>query len=208
MCMWCDFCESKPLILALRSMSFSNLVYTPSATNDGQIILLQSMTAVTAMVANAKLLAIDCRAPAEPRIPDYTSLNIPFDLQPTVLQNSTPHYQYVDLISIPALRNNLLKANDIIDIKEIWKDLSAGELRVWGNTPWDENGWEISESFAEKWWLIMSREVLKSTNFWRGTRGEMPLNIEAIKASLRLGRKPQSESEQPSSRDLCADFGE
>lgn len=61
----------------------------------------------------------------------------------------------------------------------------TGELKVWGNTPWMEMGWEISEMFAVKWWFLMSDEILAGTNFWRGTRGEMGLSLEGVKSRLR-----------------------
>jgi hypothetical protein len=83
------------------------------------------------------------------------------------------------------LRINLLKANDLIDVYEIWQDFSIGEVKVWGSTPWEEAGWEIGERFAVKWWFLMDGEVLRSTNFWRAARGESLLTMEGIKRSFQ-----------------------
>lgn len=74
----------------------------------------------------------------------------------------------------------------------MWRDLMAGELRVWGSCPWVETGWEISARFAVKWWFLMSDEMLGGTNFWRGVRGEAALSVEGIIG--RLGRIGEEEA--------------
>jgi len=62
----------------------------------------------------------------------------------------------------------------MIDGHEIWDDLQS-DVRVWGNSPWDEKGWEVGERFAVKWWFLMSEEVIAVANWWRGLRGERSL---------------------------------
>lgn len=64
----------------------------------------------------------------------------------------------------------------MIDGQEIWDDLNS-DVKVWGNSPWDEKGWEVGERFAVKWWFLMSDEVLQVANWWRGLRGEKNLSI-------------------------------
>lgn len=61
-----------------------------------------------------------------------------------------------------------------------------GEVKMWGTQSWDERGWEISESFATKWWFLMNEEVLGTTNFWRAARGEPVLDVVGLKS--RIGR--------------------
>jgi hypothetical protein len=67
----------------------------------------------------------------------------------------------------------------------MWQDLSVGEVKVWGNTPWEGDGWEIGERFAVKWWFLMDEEVLKGTNFWRRMRDERVLTLEGIRKSFQ-----------------------
>jgi hypothetical protein len=148
-------------------------------------MLLHSTTTIAAMLANAYILGVPCDRPQGRSIFIHPNLIVPQSLTPTPLQSTLPHYPYLDLIPIPSLRENLLKANEIIDVHEMWQDLSAGEVQVWGNTPWEEAAWEIGERFATKWWFLMDDEVLKSTNFWRGTRNERSLTSGAIKKKFR-----------------------
>lgn len=148
-------------------------------------MLLHSTSTVAAMLANSAILGIPCDRPLDPSIFIHIFAAAPPSLMPTALQSTIPHYPYLDILPIPALRNKLLKANDIIDVREMWQDLSAGEVKVWGNTPWEEGGWEIGERFAVKWWFLMDEEVLKGTNFWRRMRNEKLLTVEGIKKSFR-----------------------
>ena len=110
----------------------------------------------------------------------------PPSLAPLLLQTQLPHYPYLDLIPIPALREKLLLAHSIIDSSEIWNDISQ-DVTVRGNNPWEEGAWEIGEKFAVKWWFLMGEQVLRGTNMWRGTRGEGRLAVNGIKAKLKGG---------------------
>lgn len=78
-----------------------------------------------------------------------------------------------------------MQARDVIEGQEIWNDLVEG-VKVWGNSPWEERGWELSEGFVGKWWWLLDEECLGSTNFWRVARGEGVLRLGDVKG--RLGR--------------------
>lgn len=166
------------------SATLQNL-HTPSPTTDTHFILFHSTSTIAAMLANSAILGIPCDRPSNPGIFIHSTVVCPPALMPTALQSLIPHYPYLDIIPIPALRNKLLKANDIIEVQEIWQDLSVGEVKVWGNTSWEEEGWEIGERFALKWWFLMDEEVLKSTNFWRRMRNEKALTVEGIRKSFK-----------------------
>lgn len=133
------------------------------------------------MMANAQILRVNCNPPHLPDIHVSPSTPAPSTLAPTALQIIKPHMPYVDLLPFPSLRDNLLQANGMINGREIWADLVGGQVRVWGKTPWDRRGWEVQESFAVKWWWLMTEEVLEETNFWRVSRGEGPLVLETIR---------------------------
>lgn len=124
---------------------------------------------------------LDCGGPYFPNVSTQQPLSTPRALWPTELQITIPHYVYVDLIPIPLLRDALIG----VDANEVWNDLMAGEVKIWGSTPWLEMGWEISERFAVKWWFLMTDDILKTTNFWRGVRGEEPLSSLEIKGRFR-----------------------
>ncbi|KAH7141106.1 hypothetical protein EDB81DRAFT_948784 [Dactylonectria macrodidyma] len=61
--------------------------------------------------------------------------------------------------------------------KETW---SGDPGLVSWSDPWDINGWEITEAFAEKWAFLLQGcgDVLVATNVWRDIRGEDPLKVK------------------------------
>jgi hypothetical protein len=115
--------------------------------------------------------------------------SVPAALQPTKLQRQIPHHPWIDVLPVPEMRDNLLRAGDTYDDMELCADLIGfySEERgrtgmiIWGE-PWDIAGWEITESFVKDWgWTIRGCEqLLRATNYWREQRGERPLRIERI----------------------------
>lgn len=150
-------------------------------------LIVQRTHTITAMLFNASLLNIACSGVRGRSIFIPPTLSTPQSLAPVPLQLTLPHWPYVDIIPLPALRSKLLQAHDIIDPHDIWQDLVDGEVRVWGSQSWDERGWEISERFALKWWFLMDEEVLGTTNFWRAARGDQGLDVRELKN--KIGRE-------------------
>ncbi|KAH8810662.1 hypothetical protein F5884DRAFT_258369 [Xylogone sp. PMI_703] len=157
----------------------------PSLEDDMNYLLLRATSTISALLANAAVLHIDCSRRLGPGIFVQPHLLVPPSLTPLTLQSTVPHHPYVDLIPIPPLRERLLVASDAVDGREIWNDMYLGDVKVWGSIPWEGDSWEISERFAIKWWFLMSDEVLMGTNFWRRVRGEEQLTMEGIKGSFR-----------------------
>lgn len=109
----------------------------------------------------------------------------PYSMNPTFLQLNVEHHPWIDFFPCPRLRDNLLAAlvpgREMLDEDHLCRDVvdggagagvdSAG-LIVWG-TPWEPGGWEVTESFVEKWgWLLAGCvELQEATNYWRGKRG-------------------------------------
>lgn len=137
------------------------------------------------MLANAAVLNIDCSRRLGNGIHVNPFMLAPSALAPIPLQSVIPHAPYLDLIPIPSLRERLIVAKDVFEPFDMWTDLSLGEVKVWGNIPWEGDSWEISDRFAVKWWFVMSDETLMGTNFWRRVRGEHELTMERIKAKFR-----------------------
>jgi hypothetical protein len=118
-----------------------------------------------------------------------TPLSCPESLYPTKLQTEIEHHPWVDLLPIPQLRDNMLRAytGGIIDEDELCFDilgltcsqgLDDAFLIVWGEAH-DAASWEVSVGFLKKWgWLLKGcPELVESTNRWRQQRGESTLNI-------------------------------
>ncbi|KAI1065966.1 hypothetical protein LB507_001150 [Fusarium sp. FIESC RH6] len=113
----------------------------------------------------------------------------PESLRPTELQTEIEHHPWVDLLPIPRLRDNMLRAysSGVIDEDELCIDilglmssqgLDDAYLIVWGEAH-DARSWEVSEGFLRKWgWLLKGcSELVESTNRWRQQRGETTLKI-------------------------------
>lgn len=109
--------------------------------------------------------------------------NLPTALQPTSLQHSTPHHPWIDLIPMPAMRDNIFRQDvESFDEEELCHAMrgQAPEnnpgLLVW-REPWDPTGWEVTEEFIKSWgWVVVGcMDLLRSTNAWRARRGEKPL---------------------------------
>ncbi|KAG8353100.1 hypothetical protein FVEN_g8771 [Fusarium venenatum] len=118
-----------------------------------------------------------------------TPLSCPESLYPTKLQTEIEHHPWVDLLPIPQLRDNMLRAytGGIIDEDELCFDilgvtcsqgLDDAYLIVWGESH-NAASWEVSVGFLKKWgWLLKGcPELVESTNRWRQQRGESTLDI-------------------------------
>ncbi|KAI1069358.1 hypothetical protein LB507_008738 [Fusarium sp. FIESC RH6] len=116
--------------------------------------------------------------------------SVPAALLPTILQQTVPHGDWVDLFPSPEGRDNLIRALGTFDEDELWADCIGGlyegypddEMERRGmiawSPPWDISGWEMSEGFVEKWgWLFRGLPgPFEATNRWRIERGENPLS--------------------------------
>lgn len=121
--------------------------------------------------------------PVQPEVTKARFANLPTSLQPTDLQHATPHHPWIDLLPMPALRDNILRQDvDSFDEEELCHAMrgnaperNAGML-VWRD-PWDPTGWEVTEEFITSWgWVIVGcADLIHSTNSWRVRRGEKSL---------------------------------
>ncbi|CEF76582.1 hypothetical protein FGSG_08284 [Fusarium graminearum PH-1] len=114
---------------------------------------------------------------------------IPAALLPTLLQQTVPHGDWIDLFPSPEGRDNLIHATGTFDEDDLWADCIGGlyegypddEMEKRGmiawSPPWDISGWEMSPGFVEKWgWLFKGLSgPMEATNRWRVERGEEPL---------------------------------
>ncbi|KAJ5761800.1 uncharacterized protein N7511_005182 [Penicillium nucicola] len=121
--------------------------------------------------------------------PGFTVEGIPPALQPTAVQTNIPHHPWLDFFPFQGIRDRLILAGDSFDDDDLCHDLmafwdtrnTAATLLVWGNS-WEPKNWEVTENFARKWkWLLLdSPGLLASTNVWRKSRAEPPLNWREI----------------------------
>ncbi|RHZ62469.1 NmrA-like family protein [Aspergillus thermomutatus] len=106
---------------------------------------------------------------------------------------SVPHHPWIDLLPVAELRDNLLcQSETTYDAAQLCRDMQGfqsvssgrGGVIVWGE-PWDQQGWEVTEAFVQKWpWVVRgSRSLLESTNYWRAKRGEPALYFQDYPAA-------------------------
>ncbi|KFA55956.1 hypothetical protein S40293_03989 [Stachybotrys chartarum IBT 40293] len=184
------YTPSNPLLPSRHRKQQLNVVFP--LCPDHLITLLQ-FNALRALAVNRTLISgilttpLDCDGevthivsyPAKPEL-------VPSALLPTLLQQTVPHGDWVDLFPDPEGRDRLIRATGTFDEDELWADCIGGlyegypddEIERRGivawSPPWDISGWEMSEGFLRKWgWLFRGLPgVLEATNRWRVERGE------------------------------------
>ncbi|MCJ1395808.1 hypothetical protein MMC18_008694 [Xylographa bjoerkii] len=118
--------------------------------------------------------------PFTPKDPAMASCS----LMPTPLQLSTWHHPYVDLLSSPSLRDNIISASlDEIQEEQLCYDVHLIGFTIWGSQPWDPIGWEVSQEFVDNWSWLLDSETIRYSNFWRTGRGDPPLVLFRIGCS-------------------------
>jgi hypothetical protein len=148
---------------------------------DNHFLIVPKWTTFSALLENAKLLQIDCKNPS-PQPGIFINLsNItqpPPSLYPVPVQQLIPHRPYLDVLPLPSVRSRLLEVSLHFGCTEFWFDMIDG-FTIWGQSPWEEMGWEVSESFVRKWWFLVDKDVIKQSNFWRAQRGLAALELQA-----------------------------
>ncbi|RGP74024.1 hypothetical protein FSPOR_1719 [Fusarium sporotrichioides] len=115
--------------------------FGPNSLADSHFIILTDMTACAALAVIAQCLNLDCQSQPGFHI-KALSINLPSAIAPTDLQKVIPHRPYLDMLPWASLRDKLLQSVSVINEDEFMSDMRSGNLRVWGQLPWDPMGWE------------------------------------------------------------------
>ncbi|KAH8649112.1 hypothetical protein BX600DRAFT_517506 [Xylariales sp. PMI_506] len=119
----------------------------------------------------------------------YKAGDIPDSLRPTALQQTTPHFDWIDLLPSPRMRDNAIRAQHTFTNQELCVDILGGlngkengvdsGIRVWSN-PWEPEGWELTTGIVKKWGFLVRGcdDMFRASNRWRQLRGEEPVNWE------------------------------
>lgn len=155
---------------------------------------------------DGRVLASVPRPPPRTPVPLSTPVraSIPPLLEPTPLQQTTSHADWIDLFPLPALRDTLIRAHGTYDDCALYVDvlgsignkssMSSGDpyyhppidlngdertgVVVWSD-PWLVTSWELEEGFVRRWgWLLRQGcgELLRATDRWRRLRGDEPMD--------------------------------
>ncbi|KAH6983868.1 hypothetical protein EDB80DRAFT_591987 [Ilyonectria destructans] len=175
--------------------------YEQGAPRLEHLYILVRLNVLAAIARNATLLGFMFEGLCSPELvspfnqqgPDFLSSIIPSQpflgwLRPTALQVTVRHHPWIDLIPIPRMRDNILRAlrDGLLDNKTLGLDVlnvedfhgDAACLIVWGES-WDPKGWEASVPFLRKWGGLMEgcSTLLEATNSWRHKRGEKKITL-------------------------------
>ncbi|KAL4943243.1 hypothetical protein BDV06DRAFT_234869 [Aspergillus oleicola] len=179
--------------------------YMTNQPNMDQLMRVIQLNSINAMTSNATALKLQvdwliCHAISPfglvgpMKSADIVTSPGPTSLIPTDLQLRTPHHPWIDLFPLARMRDNLLVVTCVSNIltdddeEQLWADLvewggngteSTG-LIVWGE-PSDPRNWEATVPFLKRWgWLLQGcNEILEATNYWRHSRGERRLRLQA-----------------------------
>lgn len=165
--------------------------YLQGSPRADQLLTLIQFNVFRALISNTNTIGLsfswmedeNAISPLSSQSPNINP-STPSSLLPTKLQRSIDHHPWIDVFPFPAMRDNMLLAEDQYDEMALCNDLvefcnvpnEKTGLIVWKD-PWDPSGWEVSETFARRWaWVIKGcEELFASTNYWREKRGEGPL---------------------------------
>lgn len=112
-----------------------------------RFLQLTQYSLMRALVQNAAFLALDFGLLMDDETLSPWTLSNPYpalsphDLNPTPNQLATPHHPYLDIIALPAFRDNVLLAcldEDLDD--QLCYELHMDSFTVWGSQPWNAMG--------------------------------------------------------------------
>ncbi len=47
----------------------------------------------------------------------------------------------------------------------------SGGVKMWGESPFQEESWEVGSKVWSKWWWAFDGDIVRRTNEWRRSRG-------------------------------------
>lgn len=186
-----DFPGTKAIMRRLEIIAHQ--AYTLGSPGTDLLLNLTQLNFTRALMENIRVLGLnseklhdDALSPFNTAGPWQYDLEhlLPRSLQPTAIQRSISHHPWLDLLPVPQMRDNLIRAGEEYDETQLCLDMKGHKsvhtgskgIIVWRD-PWDPAGWEVTEAFARSWgWVIWNcGDLFQSTNHWRATRNERPL---------------------------------
>ncbi|KAK6594294.1 hypothetical protein H4I95_10806 [Botrytis cinerea] len=115
---------------------------------------------------------------------------LPSTLKPNKSQLEKAHYYAIDMIASPSLRHRLMNlTGDIVQsfIRDFGSCIGeaddAGQIIIWGDDPYNETSWEVSQPLLERWGWLLGRDFVDRSNTWRAQRGD-PLYLNGKEGVL------------------------
>ena len=144
--LWTPSSSNSPPIQDDADTMIQSIFATPGLAEHRYIRLVE-YSVLRAFVQNSSLLAMDPLISVdEYAISPWTISNpcpamAPQDLNPTLIQLSTPHHPYLDIVALPSLRDNvLLSAMTDEQEDQLCYEMHNGSFIIWGSQPWNALG--------------------------------------------------------------------
>jgi Domain of unknown function (DUF3425) len=185
----------------LNSPHFSAFLHGTPLPSDQKLLTLLHFNLVRALMQNVFILNMDPDNMSLEQVSPFTDPEagikieaLPEMLRPTELQRTVKHHPELDLFPFPEFRDNRIR-HGVGHVEVYCLDLLYGvescySTREWGlngrtgliawGEPWLQGSWEVEEAFARKYrhYIVGCKALLRSTNYWRKSRGEAPLVLE------------------------------
>ncbi|KAH8588437.1 hypothetical protein B0O99DRAFT_639215 [Bisporella sp. PMI_857] len=186
--------------LVRQAEQFVSRQYMISSPRLDLLLTLVQFNVFRALLSNTIALGFTLEWMNEDAISPFLQENSPVynrccppSLRSTALQRHVSHHPWIDLFPFPSLRDNMLLKGEDYDDNDLCHDLvemchapaERSGLIVWSN-PWDPMSWEATTEFIHKWpWILRGcPELLVSTNYWRGKRGEEEVYFDVTPSEL------------------------
>ncbi|EXJ79556.1 hypothetical protein A1O3_07835 [Capronia epimyces CBS 606.96] len=145
--------------------------------------LIWSLTSLSPFTLTFSSSSSSSFTSTEPDTAQFTHL--PPNLQPTLVQLSTPHHPIIDLLPWPAVRDRLIMVlsqppearpagaaspTALLDLVYDLEDSAEG-VRIFGDDPFSAQSWEVGETVFRAWWWMFDRDVVRRSNELRALRG-------------------------------------
>ncbi|QKX54372.1 uncharacterized protein TRUGW13939_01458 [Talaromyces rugulosus] len=148
--------------LEIASQYEHKLVFGASLALEHELFMSIQYTSLTGVMTNMSILLRLVGRPFDGWADFYTEdmpippSQTPESLKFTQLQRTIPHESWIDPIPYAALRDNIIRLQDELDVDELCSDFLGGEVEgqsdldgrgmiLWGK-PWSEDGWEMETS--------------------------------------------------------------
>lgn len=130
----------------------------PPLPCDQRLLIDPKMRAMIALWLNGTILGLACDKTNWVMSPPRPA-SVPQTLHSTDLQLSTFHYDWIDRLPFPRMRDNLilLSMTNVADVDDLFKDffyLPSFAVRE-GADSWDPRAWEVLPEFEAKWGYLL-----------------------------------------------------
>jgi len=124
-------------------------------SSDHRLLALPEHNLYSALFHNGVILGLPCST-SNISISPSASAHVPAPLRPTLLQVQVVHFQWIDRIPLPRVRDKMIHYTDKWSAEEFLGDIFSTESFYIkpGRMSWDSTAWVVAKGFREKWRLL------------------------------------------------------